>query len=155
MKKVIVFASIIILTIAVVGLAVIGISHIINTNQNNLNEMLDILADTISKYSNNEIIELKGTYGKLNGNGNGIRYFGAALVDKNAIDNPDGLIAELDSKFEIVGILDQDTNSIDIKYLEHESLSYDSVLEQKKEYLTIFFYQSYYDGSNYLDPRGH
>ncbi len=150
MKKILLVLSIA-LVVAVICVATI----FLNINQINLNKMMNKFEKTISKYSTKEIIELKGTYGKLYGNGNGIQYFGAALLEKNAVDDLNGLIAELDSKYEIVGLLDQNYNSIDIKYIEHEPLSYASVLEQEKDYITVFFFISWYKGSNNLDLRGH
>ena len=148
MKKIIVVVVAAVLCVALIGTGCIS-------NRLNLKRMSAVLVDTVSEYADGEIIEVRDTYGKLIGNGNGIQYFGAALLEKDAITDPDALLADLDAKFEVVGILDQKGNSVDVKYLEHQSLNYGSALEPGKEYVTVFYFNSWDENSNEFDLLGH
>ena len=62
-----------VLSIALVVAVICVATIFLNINQINLNKMMNKFEKTISKYSTKEIIELKGTYGKLYGNGNEIQ----------------------------------------------------------------------------------
>ena len=117
--------------------------------------MVDILSDTVKDEMHDEPIEIQSVYGKLNGNGNGIQYFGAVLIEKASIENPDLLIAKLDSRFEIVGIIDQKDSKITSKYLQNKSLNYEFEFDPGKDYISVFFYNSSYPMSNDQDVLGH
>jgi hypothetical protein len=70
-------------------------------NERNLFALMDEFVGTICDVATADIIESKSVYGKLNGNGNGIQYFGVVLVAKDSIKDVDSLISILDDKFEI------------------------------------------------------
>ncbi len=119
-----------------------------------LNTMMDTFTETVSAATDDGILEAKGIYGKLNGNGNGIQYFGAALVKKDSVSDPDALISALKEDFEIVEITGQTGVRIESKYLEHTTLSYDTE-PGEGEYLTILFFNSSHPASNNTDLAGH
>lgn len=156
MKKVTKILIIVFLVIVLAAILTIGtIALINNSNISNLSTMVDIFNNTIKKEINGDVIEIKSIYGKLNGNGNGIQYFGSALVEKSSIENLDQLLAELDSKFEIVEILEQKDNLINSKYLQNKSLNYDFKIRPEIEYISICFFNSNYPGSDYQNILGH
>lgn len=147
---------IVLIVLGLVGLLTIGtVALIDNSNRNHLSTMVDILSDTVKDEMHDEPIEIQSVYGKLNGNGNGIQYFGAVLIEKASIENPDLLIAKLDSRFEIVGIIDQKDSKITSKYLQNKSLNYEFEFDPGKDYISVFFYNSSYPMSNDQDVLGH
>ncbi len=156
MKKVTKILIIVFLVIVLAAILTIGtIALINNSNSSNLSTMVDNFNNTIKKEINGDVIEIKSIYGKLNGNGNGIQYFGSALIEKSSIENLDQLLAELESKFEIVGILEQNDRLINSKYLQHKSLHYNYNFDQGREYVSVFFYNSNFPCSDYQDILGH
>lgn len=116
---------------------------------------MDVFSDTISDHAKSDIIETKSVYGKLNGNGNGINYFGAVLIDKDAIDDVDSLVAKLDEEFEVVEYCVQKESKITSKYLEHRTLKYDTDVKEEDGYISIQFYNSSHPDSDLLDIAGH
>ena len=66
---------------------------------------MEDFSDTISEKTQAKVVESKGVYGKLNGNGNGIDYFGAVLLNKADVADLDALLVLLEEDFEIVGVL--------------------------------------------------
>lgn len=123
-------------------------------NKRILASLMDDFSDTVSQYSQEKIIETERVYGKLNGNGNGIAFFGAALVKKSAVTDMDGLLAQLDKEYENVGAVEQKGQKVESKYLEHRSLTYDTPVPDDGGYITVYFYTSHPD-SDLRDPAGH
>lgn len=97
-----------------------------------------------------EIVETVSDYGKLNGNGNGINYFGAVLVK---VDNPDVLdtLVSLNKDFDVMNYYKQENREIDLNYAEHAHLSFES----HGDYYVVWFYQGEHPMSNPLDIKGH
>lgn len=97
-----------------------------------------------------EIVETVSDYGKLNGNGNGINYFGAVLVK---VDNPDVLdtLVSLNKDFDVMNYYKQENREIDLNYAEHAHLSF----ENHGDYYVVWFYQGEHPMSNPLDIKGH
>lgn len=126
-----------------------------NRNQRNLNALMKEFTTTISEYASSDIIEEQSVYGKLNGNGNGIQYFGAVLVRKDAIEDIDALMAELDETFEIVECAEQSGNKIISKHLQHRTLTYDTPITSENTYVSICFYNSKHPKSSLWDLAGH
>lgn len=124
-------------------------------NENNLNILMDVFSSTISEHADADIIETKSVYGKLNGNGNGIQYFGAVLIRKDSIKDVVSLVEKLDLQFEIVEYCVQDECDISSKYLEHKTLKYDSPIDADSEYISIIFFNSNHPDSCFLDIAGH
>lgn len=126
-----------------------------NKNEKNLNILMEEFSNIISMYADADIIEAKSVYGKLNGNGNGIQYFGSVLIHKDSIKDVDSLVEELDLQFEIVEYCVQDERDISSKYLEHKTLKYDSPIDANSEYISIIFFNSKHPDSDFLDIAGH
>lgn len=124
-------------------------------NVKNLKTLMNQFTHIISESVNGEIVEAKSVYGKLNGNGNGIQYFGVVLIDNASVDNIDHLIAELDDQFEIVEYFEQSESEIDSKYLEHKKLEYDTQIREDDKYISICFYNSINPESDLRDVMGH
>jgi hypothetical protein len=98
-----------------------------------------------------EIVETVSDYGKLNGNGNGINYFGAVLVK---VDNPDVLdtLVSLNKDFDVMDYYKQEKREIDLNYAEHAHLSFENL---SPDYYVVWFYQGEHPMSNPLDIKGH
>lgn len=126
-----------------------------NRNQRNLNALMKEFKATISEYASSDIIEEQSVYGKLNGNGNGIQYFGAVLVRKEAIEDIDALMAELDETFEIVEYAEQNESTIVSRHLQHRTLTYDTPITSENTYVSICFYNSKHSKSSLWDLAGH
>lgn len=124
-------------------------------NESNLEGLMRDFSQIIAKHSQLEIVQAKSTYGKLNGNGNGIQYFGAVLVKKSSVADLETLMSELDEKFEAVECKNQESSKIESKYLEHKTLSYAASDFDGMEYLSICFFNSNHQNSDYFDILGH
>lgn len=125
------------------------------TNKRILANLLEDFSDIVSEYSQEKIVETKSVYGKLNGNGNGISYFGAVLVKKSAITELDALLATLDAEFEIVEAVEQKGQKVESKHLQHRSLVYDTAITDDRQYITVYFYNGSHPDTNPLDIAGH
>lgn len=160
MKKKTIIISIVAVTAVV--LLVLGVlflpspfSILGNRNQRNLNALMKEFKTIVSQHVGSAIVEEQSVYGKLNGNGNGIQYFGAVLVRKDAIEDIDALMAELDETFEIVEYAEQNGNKIISKHLQHRTLTYDTPITSENTYVSICFYNSKHSKSSLWDLAGH
>lgn len=105
---------------------------------------------------NVELLETESICGKLNGNGNGMNYFGAALVKAASDEDMDTLVSELKEDFETVGYTVVDGHKLEIPYLEHDRLTFDDTDLQKGEtYYCVYFYVHEHPASNIFDIRGY
>lgn len=103
-----------------------------------------------------EILDIQSVCGKLNGNGNGINYFGAALVKADSVKQMDTLAAELMEDFDTVEYTLQEGVVVEIPYLEHRKLSFDDTeLQEGETYYCIYFYIHDHPASNIFDIRGY
>ncbi len=123
-------------------------------NAINLSILMGNFTGTVSDYASGEILELKSVYGKLNGNGNGTQYFGAALLKAESVKDLDALVAALEEKFEVVEVLEQQGAKIESRHLEHRELKFTAALDQNTAYIAVCFYDSTRN-SNPLDIAGH
>ena len=153
-SNVFILAAVSLLIISVIAVGAVAYVHQYK-NAAILQEMLDSFVETVSADSSEQIIESKSVYGKLNGNGNGIQYFGAVLVHKDSIKDMDSLISRLDNDFETVGYFEQDDNRINTKYLQHRNLCYESFIDKDSDFITIFFFNSKAENSDEGDVLGH
>lgn len=98
-----------------------------------------------------EIIETVSEYGKLNGNGNGINFFGAVLVK---VEDPVVLdtLVSLNKDFDVMDYYKQEKREIDLDYAEHAHLSFENL---SPDYYVVWFYQSSHPHANLLDIKGH
>ena len=154
--------TLIAVAVTVVVLLVLGVlflpspfSVLGNRNQRNLNALMKEFKATISEYASSDIIEEQSVYGKLNGNGNGIQYFGAVLVREDAVEDVDALLAELDETFEIVECIEQNESTIVSRHLQHRTLTYDTPITSENTYVSICFYNSKHPKSSLWDLAGH
>lgn len=97
------------------------------------------------------IIETQGVYGKLNGNGNDIQFFVAVLVEAEEAEIA-ALVAQIEDQYDIVGYQPQTTTQLDVPYLEHQQLRYETNMMQEN-YYTLYLFST--KGSNPLDLLGH
>jgi len=123
-------------------------------NENILANLMNDFSEKISTVSGADIVEMQGTYGKLNGNGNGISYFGAALLRKNSISDIEMLKETLDEDFEIIEVQVQQDRKIHSRHLEHRSLQFDTDISKDGPYICISFYTTHPD-SDLEDLLGH
>ena len=82
MKKLwsIIIIAVILLALAIGTLAAYSAGYIgVNRNAKILRSMVREFSRTISE-TGAKVVETKSVYGKLNGNGNGINYFGAVSI---------------------------------------------------------------------------
>ena len=96
MKKLwsIIIIAVILLALAIGTWAAYSAGYIgVNRNAKILRSMVREFSRTISG-TGAKVVETKSVYGKLNGNGNGINYFGAALVRIDSVKDIDLLIGE-------------------------------------------------------------
>lgn len=156
MRKLMVVAVSVLLILAIGACTVFAAEYFKEKkNENNLNMLMEVFSSTISEYADADIIETKSVYGKLNGNGNGIQYFGSVLIRKDSIKDVVSLVEKLDLQFEIVEYCVQDECDISSKYLEHKTLKYDSPIDADSEYISIIFFNSKHPNSDFLDEAGH
>jgi hypothetical protein len=103
-----------------------------------------------------ELLEVESVCGKLNGNGNGMNYFGAALVTAVSTEEMDNLVAELEGDFDTVAYTVLEDNQIDVPELQHRRLTFDdTVLQEGATYYCIYFYVHEHPASNIFDIRGY
>ncbi len=143
------FSAVILLPILLVFVIAPGINAI------NLSGLVNDFLDEISEHSQTPVCETKSVYGKLNGNGNGIQYFGACLVKAESAEALEAVASELEQKFEYVGFWQQEDDDIESKYLEHRSLEYDTHISDGEKYFTICFFNSQHPNSCHFDLAGH
>ena len=98
-----------------------------------------------------EIIETVSDYGKLNGNGNGINFFGAVLVKADDPAVLDALVS-LNKDFELLDYYKQEKREIDLKYAQRAHLSFENL---SPDYYVVWFYESSHPHANLLDIKGH
>ncbi len=147
MKKAAIVTAVIIALIALL----IAIPPI--TNSIILSSLAGDFADEVAT-SGAQIIEAEKIYGKLNGNGNGISFFGALLVKKDSVADIDALISELDEDFEIVEYYEPTNAQVTSKHLEHGNLEFDTDIASG-EYLVLCFHESSHPMANEFDIKGH
>ncbi len=109
----------------------------------------------IKTQSEIEIIQSKSVYGKLNGNGNGINYFGTVLVKSDSEEKLKELLPLLDEKYEIVGYVVQSGTVVNNKLIEHVNLEYDESLSKGETYYSIYYFNASNKYSYPFDIRGH
>lgn len=135
-------------------ITVTGVIILTSWNPSILRGLVNDLESEIEATEGIELIETQSAYGKLNGNGNGFNYFGAALVKADDTAVLDELIKKLDTGFEIVGYEAQRGTKIEIKYLEHHDLYYE-IEPSADGYYTVYFYNSSHPKTNPLDLKGY
>ena len=146
--------------IVIIASVLIGISillllcFLLGRNYFISSKLMNSFQSTIEQNTDIEIIDEQSTYGKLNGNGNGINYFGAVLVKSESSKDIEIIISELERQYDIVGYTKQTQADINCYLLEHVSLSFDVSLDDNENYYCIYYFDSS-EKSNFFDIRGH
>ena len=143
MKKYVI--SVIIAAIVAVALLVGFIISIPLVNNGSAKDVEKSLTD-IALPEDTELVESISKAGKLVGNGNGMQYFGAVLIKSDL--TPDEL-----SDFYSGAVVKKQTSQ-KIEVVEHEQMSFETVIDGDDYYIVYMF-----DGSSSffanLDIRGH
>lgn len=88
-----------------------------------------------------DIVELKTTIGKLNGDSEDIQFFCAALVQSDSEKMPTEIAETLGKMFHDAGITVQTGSKVENAYLEHKSLSFKfSDFDGEKTYYVVWCY---------------
>jgi len=158
MKRTLIIVAATVLAIAIVFGGIYAAFFVFphHRNQTILDDMTAQFVDILTGMDGVTVVETKAVYGKLNGNGNGIQYFGAALLTVDPARIP-AILAALEQDFECSEGWEQTRQAIVSRYLEHRSLSYDTVIpaEGETSYVTICFFNSQHPDSIEWDIRGH
>ena len=127
-----------------------------NTNKENLDSMMQRFEQLLAQHGL-EPIETESAYGKLMGNVNGIQYFGAALLERDQLDEQkaDALLKDIRAELQIAACRNQKDSAIRSEYLEHVYLKYDTVLAEGTEYVTVFFFVPSHSDSDMWDAAAH
>lgn len=128
-----------------------GIALLANWNSMLLRGFVSDLKSELRAAEGIEIIETVSDYGKLNGNGNGINFFGAVLVKADDPDVLDALVS-LNKDFELLDYYKQEKREIDLKYAQRAHLSFENL---SPDYYVVWFYESAHPQANLLDIKGH
>ena len=128
-----------------------GIALLANWNSMLLRGFVSDLKSELRAAEGIEIIETVSDYGKLNGNGNGINFFGAVLVKADDPAVLDALVS-LNKDFELLDYYKQEKREIDLKYAQRAHLSFENL---SPDYYVVWFYQSSHPHTNLLDIKGH
>ena len=139
------------LTLTVAIAIILCVLVLLYWNQLILNGMI---IDTLSEMNALDIghTEIESAYGKLNGNGNGINYFVAILIQTDDPAEIERLVAVLEEKYDDAGYYKQEKNKIESKYLEHRDLYFFNYATRG---YVVWFYESSHPLSNPIDPNGH
>ena len=133
---------------------VTGVIILFNWNGMLLDGLMDDFAREIKACADVELIETQAEYGNLNGNGNNMNYFGAALVRTDDPSALDELVKKLSSSFDVAGYSEQIGTKIENKYLERSKLYY-STEPDGEGYYTVYFFNGAHPYSNPFDVKGH
>lgn len=143
-KKLIIVLSIILGVIFVVIPLAIYLVLFNPMNDIELATMEDRFTDSIENMGI-EVIESETACGKLNGNGNGMNFFCAALVKCDSVEAAEAIVNDLDAEFEITGYcpaVDALVDYDDTTLLEHSSLAFDKLPSDTNGCYYIYFYES-------------
>ncbi|MBE6692517.1 MAG: hypothetical protein E7586_04195 [Ruminococcaceae bacterium] len=139
----------------VVSMLLFVLSFFINHNFLINHHLTQEFKDIIKSESEIEIIQSKSVRGKLNGNGNGINYFGTVLVKANSDEDLKKLLTKLDEEFETVGYAIQSGEQVNNRLIEHVNLEYDENLSNDETYYSIYYFNASNKYSYPFDIRGH
>ena len=137
------------------SLLLLAILFFVNWNTLLLFQMDNTFTSAINNNNDIALIETQSVCGKLNGNGNGIQFFGAALITTQSKTDLDLLVQQLSSKYDIVQYAVQTGSKIETTYLEHASLQFDSDASNIDGAYIVYYYNSTHYLSNDWDLVGH
>ena len=88
-----------------------------------------------------EILDMKTTVGKLNGENGDVQFFCAVLVQSDSDAIPQSVANTLGKLFHDAGVAPQSGTKVENAYLEHKELAYKSgVMEEGNTYYTVWCY---------------
>lgn len=127
-----------------------------NTNKENLDAMMQRFGQVLTQHGL-EPIETESAYGKLMGDVTGVQYFGAALLEKDQLDEQkaEALLKDIRAELQIAACRNQKDGAIRSEYLENVFLKYDTALTEGTEYVTVFFFVPSHADSDLWDPAAH
>jgi len=103
-----------------------------------------------------QLLDSASCYGKLNGNGNGISYFGAYLIAVDSDAQLESIVNSLSGQFETVTFEAQTGQAVQSKYLANRKLQFDfDGFQEGKTYYALCWHKSHHPLSNELDLLGH
>ena len=141
---------------AVLAIAIFAAIFLFCTqNYRLLSSKVNDMRSIIKSHENIQLIETKSVYGKLVGNGNGINFFGAALIRVNSEDEVIKICEKLREKFDISEYSRQTEKEIKTKYLEHRKLSFDYDFGENDDNVYIVFFFDSDKRANLMDLNGH
>ena len=143
-------------TLLICAAVLLPIALLCSINAINLRVMQREMLSVIKHSEDITILDDACVYGKLNGNGNGINYYGAALVTTESESALEELVESLDDRFELAGYALQNGKQVESKYLEHRSLrfGYNDFLAGQKYYI-VYFYNGQSNWFNPFDIAGY
>ena len=148
-KKIIAIITILSVMLILAGYQVFFKNHIV------LKNYTEKMKNSIKNENELQLVDIQSECGKLNGNGNGVQYFGAALVKTDKEECVQKVVEGLQDEYEIITYTKQNGAQIMCKYVEHVTISYVCAdLDWQADcYYTIYFYCSGSEGI--LDINGH
>ena len=142
------------LVIIIIFITLFIVSFFVNHNYLISWKLTSDFKDIIIDNSQIEIIESKSVHGKLNGNGNGINYFGTVLVKTDSEEILKKLLPLLDEEYGTVGYMLQIDSNVNNELIEHVDLEYDKALVDGETYYSIYYFNISNDYSYPLDILG-
>ncbi len=127
-------------------------------NQNSLisRKLTNDLKSQIMDNGSFEIVDSVSVCGKLVGNGNGMQFYGAVLVESDSETDISEFVDSLDSEFEVVGYCFQTDSQIKTDALHgHFYPQYENFPKDGKTYYTIYYFNSNHKYSTDFDIRAH
>lgn len=148
---------IIIIVTLLIGVVSILVVYTLQKNTLILKNLTEDVKRDISYEKELHLIDIQAEYEKLNGNGNDIQYFVAALVKAEEEKTVKTFTDKLQDEYEVLGYIKQEGIKIESEYIEHIQMSYDvkNINWEDDCYYMIYFYSSYKEGNNILDIKGH
>ena len=152
-------AKVLIVSIAAVVLLVSGVvAFFFGINQNSLisRKLTKDLKSQIKDNESFEIVDSVSVCGKLVGNGNGMQFYGAVLVESHSETDVSEFVDSLGSEFEVVGYCVQTDSQIKTDALNgHFYSQYENFPNDGKTYYTIYYFNSNHKYSTDFDIRAH
>ncbi len=101
------------------------------------------------------VMDSASTYGHVIGNGNGIQFFGAALVEAKNRELLERQVAQLQESYDVVEAVKQEGDTAELPdYMVRLDFSLEGLQDGKTEYYIVYYCCSH-PLSNPLDVRGH
>lgn len=109
-----------------------------------LKKLIGHLEKEIEAQTSLEIIDVESQYGKLNGNGNGVQYFGVVLVHADNEEDVKKFVKKKANDYEVLEYTVQSEAIVNNKYVQNIQIEYDekNINWLDGGYYSIYFYES-------------